>query len=291
MYSSEAEVSVQCPLPGITMPEFVDLQDVSLKYDVSESTRALSGTTMSIKRGQFAAVVGPSGCGKSSLMKLVTGLKRATGGTVSVAGNTVNGPLKIVGMAFQNPTLLPWRRLLSNLMLPLEIVQPHRGRLRANRGEYVEKARDLLRTVGLEEFEDRYPWMLSGGMQQRANLCRSLIHEPELLMLDEPFGALDAFTREELWGVLQSIWMTKKFTTILVTHDLREAAYLADVIFVMSARPGRVIATHQVGLPRPRTIETTFDPHFIDIVHKIRNEIAQVRNEGKAAAARTLKAV
>jgi NitT/TauT family transport system ATP-binding protein len=273
------------------MPEFVCLQDVSLKYDVSENTLALSGATLSIKRGQFAAVVGPSGCGKSSLMKLVTGLKRATGGTVSVAGQAVSGPLKIVGMAFQNPTLLPWRRLLSNLMLPLEIVQPHRGRLRANRDEYVERARDLLRTVGLEEFEDRYPWMLSGGMQQRANLCRSLIHEPELLMLDEPFGALDAFTREELWGVLQSIWMTKKFTTILVTHDLREAAYLADVIFVMSARPGRVIATHQVDLPRPRTIETTFDPHFIDIVHKIRNEIAQVHSEGKAAAARTLKAV
>jgi NitT/TauT family transport system ATP-binding protein len=273
------------------MSEFVELRDVSLKYDVSESTRALDGTTMSIKRGQFAAVVGPSGCGKSSLMKLVTGLRRATSGTVSVAGNTVNGPLKIVGMAFQNSTLLPWRRLLDNLMLPLEIVQPHRSRLRAHRAEYVEKARDLLRTVGLAEFETRYPWMLSGGMQQRANLCRSLIHEPELLMLDEPFGALDAFTREELWDVLQSIWMTKKFTTILVTHDLREAAYLADVIFVMSARPGRIIATHQVDLPRPRNLEMTFDPKFIDIVHKIRNEIAQVRNEGKVAAFQNLKAV
>jgi NitT/TauT family transport system ATP-binding protein len=290
MQSAEAHATLQYPNPGLSMPDFVSLQDVSLNYDVSESSLALSGTTMSIARGQFAAVVGPSGCGKSSLMKLVTGLKRATGGTVSVAGNKVVGPLKIVGMAFQNPTLLPWRRLLSNLMLPLEIVQPHRSRLRANRGEYIERARDLLRTVGLEEFEDRYPWMLSGGMQQRANLCRSLIHEPELLMLDEPFGALDAFTREELWGVLQSVWMTRKFTTILVTHDLREAAYLADVIFVMSARPGRVIATHQVDLPRPRTVETTFAPHFIDIVHEIRNEIAHVRNEGKAAV-RTLKAV
>ena len=128
MQLSEAPAKLHYPLPGTAMPEFVSLQDVSLKYDVSENTLALSGTTMSIKRGQFAAVVGPSGCGKSSLMKLVTGLKRATGGNVSVAGKTVNGPLKIVGMAFQNPTLLPWRRLLSNLMLPLEIVQPHRGR-------------------------------------------------------------------------------------------------------------------------------------------------------------------
>lgn len=273
------------------MPDFVSLEDVSLNYDVSASSLALSGTTMSIKPGQFAAVVGPSGCGKSSLMKLVTGLKQATSGTVSVAGNKVNGPLKIVGMAFQNPTLLPWRRLLPNLMLPLEIVEPHRSRLRAHREEYLARARDLLRAVGLEDVEDRYPWMLSGGMQQRANLCRSLIHEPQLLMLDEPFGALDAFTREELWGVLQSVWMTKKFTTILVTHDLREAAFLADVIFVMSARPGRVIATHQVDLPRPRNIETTFDPHFIEIVHKIRNEIVQIRNEGKTAPARSLRAV
>jgi NitT/TauT family transport system ATP-binding protein len=271
------------------MSAFVKLDDVALTYGTTEGTVALKGATMSIERGQFAAVVGPSGCGKSSLMKLVTGLVPPTAGTVLVDGAPVNGPLKIVGMAFQNPTLLPWRLLLSNVMLPLEIVQPHRSRLRSHRAEYVEKARQLLRTVGLEDFETKYPWMLSGGMQQRANLCRSLIHEPELLMLDEPFGALDAFTREELWGVLQSIWMTKKFTTILVTHDLREAAYLADVIFVMSARPGRVVASYAVDLPRPRTLETTFDPHFIEIVHTIRNEIAQIRNEATATAARKLK--
>src|ERR1700721_2706144 len=270
------------------MSAFVKLDDVALTYGTAEGTAegtvALKGATMSIERGQFAAVVGPSGCGKSSLMKLVTGLVPPTAGTVLVDGAPVNGPLKIVGMAFQNPTLLPWRLLLSNVMLPLEIVQPHRSRLRSHRAEYIEKARQLLRTVGLEEFEPKYPWMLSGGMQQRANLCRSLIHEPELLMLDEPFGALDAFTREELWGVLQSIWMTKKFTTILVTHDVRGAAYVAEVIFVMSARPGRVVASHAVDLPRPRTLETTFDPHFIEIVHTIRNEIAQIRNEATATA-------
>jgi NitT/TauT family transport system ATP-binding protein len=265
------------------MDPFVQLDDVTLTYGSSELVTALKGTSLTIDKGQFAAVVGPSGCGKSSLMKLVSGLAPPTSGNVSVAGQQVKGPLRIVGMAFQNPTLLPWRLLLSNVMLPLEIVQPHRGRLRSQRKEYTEKARQLLRTVGLDEFESRYPWMLSGGMQQRANLCRSLIHDPELLMLDEPFGALDAFTREELWGVLQSIWMTKKFTTILVTHDLREAAFLADVIFVMSARPGRVIATHKVDLPRPRTIETTFEPRFIEIVHSIRNEIAQIRSEAKIA--------
>jgi len=266
------------------MNEFVKLKDVALRYGGPDGTLALDGTSMSIAKGQFAAVVGPSGCGKSSLMKLVTGLNPPSAGAVSVAGEKVEGPLKIVGMAFQNPTLLPWRPLLSNVMLPLEIVEPHRRRFRSHAAEYTARARNLLRMVGLDEFENKHPWMLSGGMQQRANLCRSLIHEPELLMLDEPFGALDAFTREELWSILQSIWMTRQFTTILVTHDLREAAYLADVIFVMSARPGRVIATHEVDLPRPRTIETTFDPKFIEIVHTIRNEIAQIRNEGKAAA-------
>lgn len=238
---------------------------------------------MSIRKGEFAAVVGPSGCGKSSLMKLVTGLTPSTAGQIKVDGQTVSGPLKCVGMAFQNPTLLPWRKLLSNVMLPLEIVQPHRGRLMRHKQEYVEKARGLLKMVDLQGFEERHPWELSGGMQQRANLCRALIHNPDLLMLDEPFGALDAFTREELWGVLQDIWMEKRFTTILVTHDLREAAYLADVIYVMSARPGRVIATHRVDLPRPRTLETTFEPRFIEIVHTIRNEIAQIREESRAA--------
>lgn len=265
------------------MSEFVRLDGVDLRYGGKTGVLALSGTDMSIRKGEFVAVVGPSGCGKSSLMRLATGLTPPSAGTISVDGQVVRGPLKCVGMAFQNPTLLPWRKLIDNVMLPLEIVQPHRSRLSRHRQEYLKKARDLLALVGLAEFEDRHPWMLSGGMQQRANLCRALIHDPDLLMLDEPFGALDAFTREELWGLLQKVWMEKKFTTVLVTHDLREAAYLADTIFVMSARPGRVIATHSVDLPRPRTLETTFEPRFVDIVHTIRNEIFQIREESKAA--------
>lgn len=263
---------------------FVELDNVALRYGGLEGTLALEDTTMHIQAGEFAAVVGPSGCGKSSLMKLVTGLVPPTAGNIVVANKEVTGPLKIVGMAFQNPTLLPWRNTLDNTMLPLEIVQPHRSRLRRSRPEYVERAKRLLATVGLSGFESKQPWMLSGGMQQRASLCRSLIHDPELLMLDEPFGALDAFTREELWGVLQDLWLDRKFTCILVTHDLREAAYLADVIFVMSARPGRVIATHRVDLPRPRTLESTFEPAFVDLVHAIRSEIARVRNETRTPA-------
>jgi NitT/TauT family transport system ATP-binding protein len=262
---------------------FVDITGVTLRYGAGPETQALADLTMQVKQGEFAAVVGPSGCGKSSLMKLVTGLLPPTGGRVDVAAKNVNGPLKIVGMAFQNSTLLPWRNILDNVMLPLEIVQPHRERLRGNRAEYEKRARGLLESVGLGGLEKHQPWMLSGGMQQRANLCRSLVHSPQLLMLDEPFGALDAFTREELWAILQDLWMQQRFTCILVTHDLREAAYLADVIFVMSSRPGRIIATHRVDLPRPRTVDTTFDPAFIDLVYRIRGQIAEARG-GKAAA-------
>lgn len=268
---------------------FVELDNVSLRYGKHDGTLALDGTTISIKKGEFAAVVGPSGCGKSSLMKLVTGLRPPTSGSVRVKGEAVKGPLKFVGMAFQNPTLLPWRNTLSNTMLPLEIVQPHRSQFRRNWEQYKETASQLLSTVGLAGFEEKQPWMLSGGMQQRASLCRSLIHNPELLMLDEPFAALDAFTREELWDVLQHLWIKRNFTCILVTHDLREAAYLADVIFVMSARPGRIVATHRVDMPRPRNLDTTYEPRFVDLIHTIRTEIAQVRNEAQQAVIQTAK--
>ena len=260
------------------MASFVELEGVSLQYG-NGGTLAIEDVDLRMKPGEFAAVVGPSGCGKSSLMKVVTGLVPPTHGTVRVAGEIVNGPLKIVGMAFQNPTLLPWRNTLSNIMLPLEIVQPHRAALRRNKAKYEALARKLLAAVGLDGFEEQQPWRLSGGMQQRASLCRSLIHDPKLLMLDEPFAALDAFTREELWAVLQDLWLQRKFTCALVTHDLREAAYLADVIFVMSARPGRIVATHRIDLPRPRTLDMTFAPKFVDVVHEIRLEIAKARSE------------
>lgn len=268
-----------------TVTPFVELDDVSLRYGEPDGTLAITRVSLGIERGEFAAVVGPSGCGKSSLMKLVSGLLPPTAGQIRVAGQRVNGPLKIVGMAFQNPTLLPWRDTLSNTMLPLEIVQPHRSRLARHRDEYVAAAHKLLAAVGLAGFEKKQPWMLSGGMQQRASLCRALIHQPELLMLDEPFAALDAFTREELWAVLQDLWIERKFTCTLVTHDLREAVYLADVVFVMSARPGRIVATHRVAMPRPRTLDMTFAPSFIDIVHTIRNEIASARSQQHAGKA------
>jgi NitT/TauT family transport system ATP-binding protein len=256
----------------------VDIDNVSLTYRGAEGgVLALQGTTLKVERGAFAAVVGPSGCGKSSLMKLVTGLMPANVGEITIFGDRVRGPVKIAGMAFQNPNLLPWRRVIDNVLLPLEIVQPHRQRFRSHKAEYREQARALLATVGLDGFGERYPWELSGGMQQRVSLCRALIHKPALLMLDEPFAALDAFTREELWCVLRDLWQELRFTVILVTHDLREAAFLADHIHVMSARPGHIVMTKTVDLPRPRELEICFEPKFIDIVHELRGKIAEVR--------------
>ena len=249
----------------VTMDQrpFVEIRDVGLTYGQGvQSVPAIEELSLDIGGGDFIAVVGPSGCGKSSLMKLVTGLLPATRGTIFVNGKKVTRPVAGVGMAFQNSTLMPWRTTLSNIMLPFEIVAPHKHRLRANKKEYIAKVEALLTAVGLGKFGEKFPWQLSGGMQQRANLCRALIHEPGLLMLDEPFGALDAFTREELWSVMQNLWIAKRFTAVLVTHDLREAVYLSDTVYVMSQRPGRIIYSSKVDIPRPRTLKTTFEPQL-----------------------------
>ncbi|MEO0977652.1 MAG: ABC transporter ATP-binding protein [Pseudomonadota bacterium] len=260
------------------MTGFVDLRNVRLSYgQADDATLALDGLDMSIQEGEFAAVVGPSGCGKSTLMKLATGLITPQEGTVEVARQEVSGPVSIAGMAFQNPSMLPWRSTLSNVMLPLEIVQPHRANLRREKAAYTAQAEELLKLVGLGGFGEKYPWQLSGGMQQRANLCRALIHDPALLMLDEPFGALDAFTREELWQVMRDLHAEKSFTVILVTHDLREAVYLADTVFVMSARPGKIIERREVSFARPRSIDLIYEAAFNDIVHDLRALIAEAR--------------
>lgn len=259
------------------MSHLVSIDNVDMRYGGADGTLAVSGLTLRVDKGEFSAVVGPSGCGKSTLMKLVTGLHIPQSGVVIVAGQQVTKPVSIVGMAFQNPTMLPWRTTLENILLPLEIVERHRHRLRANKKEYIEKAENLLEIVGLKGVGSKFPWQLSGGMQQRANLCRALIHEPELLMLDEPFGALDAFTREELWCVIRDLHAAQGVTIVLVTHDLREAVFLADRIFVMSARPGKVVKEHTVPFERPRDIELTYDNAFNDMVHVLHGEIAKAR--------------
>jgi len=254
---------------------YLELRNVDLVYRSRDkkATEALKDINLIVESGQFVAIVGPSGCGKTTLLKLVAGLLRPTCGNVLIKNEPVRGPLKIVGMAFQNPTLLPWRTALENVLLPLEIVEPFRSCYRKDKVTYRHKALDLLASVGLKEFANYYPWQLSGGMQQRVSLCRALIHEPAILLLDEPFGALDAFTREELWLVLQELWWRRKCIVILVTHDIREAIFLADRVYVMSKRPGRIIGQWNVDFPRLRKLEDSFSQEFSDLLQHVRRQI------------------
>ncbi len=262
---------------------FVDFENVWLAYNdelLASNTFAVEDINLKIKQGEFIAIVGPSGCGKSTFMKLTTGLKMPSKGTVHIDGQPVTGPLKISGMAFQAPSLLPWRSTLDNVLLPLEIVEPFRSQFKDRRKEFEERANNLLTSVGLGGLGSKFPWELSGGMQQRASICRALIHEPKMLLLDEPFAALDAFTREELWCILRDLWEAQRFNVILVTHDLRESVFLADTVYCMSRSPGRFVVKRDIPIPRTRDLEVTYSREFTDIVHELRGRIGAMRKAG-----------
>ena len=276
---------------GAGLPQgasFVDFKDVWLAYSaqlLAQGQFAVEAIDLRVGQGEFIAIVGPSGCGKSTFMKLATGLKMPSRGRIEIDGRPVTGPLKISGMAFQAPSLLPWRTTVGNVLLPLEIVEPYRSSFKAKRREYEERARKLLQKVGLAGYEDKFPWQLSGGMQQRASLCRALIHGPKMLLLDEPFGALDAFTREELWCILRDLWTEQRFNVILVTHDLRESVFLADTVYVMSKSPGRFMLKKDIVLPRPRDLEITYSREFTDVVHELRAHIGAIRGQAMISQA------
>ncbi len=259
--------------------EAIKLEGAEVIYGRGKKmTQALAPTHLKVEQGEFVALVGPSGCGKSTILKLVSDLLAPSSGHVYVGGREVGAKRVGVGMAFQNPTMLPWLSVRDNVMLPLKIVPPFRSRYRqARKGEFRDRAEALLEKVGLKGFGDKQPWQLSGGMLQRASLCRALIHDPELLLLDEPFGALDQFTREELWGILQNLWLESQPTVLLVTHDLREAAYLGTRICVMSPRPGKIIDDQKVHLPRPRTIPMTYEQDFVQLTQQLRELITHTR--------------
>lgn len=258
---------------------FVELENVTLAYGRGDrQVVALGETNLRIDQGDFVALVGPSGCGKSTILKLVTGLISATSGYVYVAGREVGAEHVRVGMAFQNPTMLPWLTVRDNVMMPLKIVPPFRQEYQSKKKtEFRDRADALLKEVGLAGFGEKHPWQLSGGMLQRASLCRALIHEPQLLMLDEPFGALDQFTREELWAVMQELWLKLKPTVLLVTHDLKEAGYLANRICVMRSRPGQIIDDAAVPFARPRTIDMSYTPEFVSMTQRLRELIVSAR--------------
>ena len=257
----------------------IELSDVALRY--GGDTVALSRTDLRNEQGDSVALVGRSGCGKSTILKLVARREVALAGT-----QPGNAPRVRIGLAFQNPTMLPWLTIRENVMIPLKSVEPFRQDYpKKKSGEYAERAEALLAQVGLKGFGDKRPWQLSGGMLQRASLCRALVHEPQLLLLDEPFGALDQFTREERWNILQALWLRQRPIVLLVTHDLRESAYLANRICVMSARPGRILDERTVPFARPRTPEMSHAPDFAALVRQLRMRIAQARAPGAAETA------
>jgi len=226
--------------------------------------RALKDVSFSAKEGEFLSIVGPSGCGKSTLIKIIAGLLPLTKGEVRIEGNLVQGPHPNVGIVFQNPVLLAWRRVIDNIMLQVEV------RKGFDKQEYLGKAMELIKIAGLEGFQKCFPWELSGGMQQRVSFCRALIHDPPLLLMDEPFGALDAMTRDEMNIWLQNIWMDKTKTILFVTHDIAEAVFLSDRILIMTPRPGAVNEILDVDLPRPRNMDLREGIEFNQYVGRAR---------------------
>jgi len=244
--------------------DLIRLDGVGMTYPTASGpVEALRDIDLAVGRGELVAIVGPSGCGKSTLLRIIAGLRPPSRGRVEVAGRPVVRPLASVGMVFQAPVLLKWRSIEANVLLPAELS-------RLDPRAYRERAAELLRLVGLSEFAQKLPRELSGGMQQRASLCRALLLDPPLLLMDEPFGALDAMTREHMNLELQRIWMEKQKTVLFITHSIPEAVFLADRVLVMTERPGAIAAIYDVPLPRPRSLDAMADPAFTELVQRIR---------------------
>ncbi|MBM3546412.1 MAG: ABC transporter ATP-binding protein [Alphaproteobacteria bacterium] len=246
-------------------------------------TRAIERIDLSIAAGEFISVVGPSGCGKSTLMRIISGLLMPSQGQVLINGRPVKGPYTDLGIVFQQPVLLDWRSILDNVLLQVELRSQ-------NPAEYAERGKALLEAVGLGDFHDRYPYELSGGMQQRAAICRALIHDPPILLMDEPFGALDALTREQMRVDLEELWLSTRKTVIFITHSIDEAVLLSDRVVVMSPRPGKVERVIDIDLARPRGLEARRSPRFTQIVEEITGIFLSrgVLRRGRSALAGTI---
>ena len=258
------DLPLRAPTGGLARVGYLEFVAVEKAYRTREETiQALAGVTFDVARGEFVSIVGPSGCGKSTLLKIILGVIPYSSGEVRLAGKRISGPQLGAGMVFQNAALPPWRRVIDNVLLPIEV-------LGLPRQAYRGKANDLLTMVGLRGFERKYPHELSGGMQQRVSICRALIHDPGLLLMDEPFGALDALTREVMQAELLRIWAETHKTVLFVTHSIDEAVLLSDRVVIMSTRPGRVLADITIGLPRPRTPASRSLPLFQDYAQSLR---------------------
>ncbi|HYB42156.1 MAG TPA: ABC transporter ATP-binding protein [Candidatus Methylomirabilis sp.] len=248
--------------------EAITIRELSKSYRTRDGqVVALERISTSVAEGEFVAVVGPSGCGKSTLLKILAGILPPSTGQALLRGSAIEGPRRDIGVVFQSPVLFPWRTVLDNVLLPIDV----QG---LGREKHVTAAMDLLALVGLRGFERRYPWELSGGMQQRVAITRALVHDPAMLLMDEPFGALDAMTREHMNLELQRIWMDKKKTVFFITHSIPEAVFLADRVLVMTPRPGRVIDDLRVKLPRPRSLDVISTAEFGERAQQIRSRFA-----------------
>lgn len=246
-------------------PAAISVESVSKLFGHDEQrVIALDSIDLAIGAGEFVAIVGPSGCGKSTLLRIIAGILPTTTGAVTVNDMPVTGPVTGLGIVFQNPVLLEWRNILDNVLMQIELRS-------LGRASYLDRARQLLTAVGLSEFADRYPRQLSGGMRQRAAIVRALIHDPPLLLMDEPFGALDALTREQMRIDLEELWLKTRKTVLFVTHSIDEAVLLADRVIVMSPRPGRIEQTIEIGLPRPRGLDARKLPAFLQATERITN--------------------
>ena len=246
------------------MQPYIRLANVGKVYDTKGSTvEACADVDLDIGQSEFVAIVGPSGCGKTTIMKMVAGLVPYSSGTITVGGRRVERPLTDVGIVFQESILLDWRDVLSNVMLQVDI----RG---MDRASCEAVAKHLLKQTGLEGFENKKPYELSGGMRQRVSICRALVHDPPLLLMDEPFGALDALTREQISMDIQKLWMDQRKTALHITHSIPEAVLLADRVVVMSPRPGRIVEILDIDLPRPRRLDK-LPPRFNDYAGRIRD--------------------
>jgi NitT/TauT family transport system ATP-binding protein len=227
---------------------------------------AIRNVSFDVADGEFLSLLGPSGCGKSTLLMMVAGLIDSTEGEIAVNGKAVAGPRREVGVVFQQPVLLPWRKVLDNVLFPIEL-------LKLPRSQYEKRAMDLLAMAKIEDFAHHLPRQLSGGMRQRVSICRALIHDPRILLMDEPFSALDALTRDEMGVELLRIWQANRKTVIFVTHSIREAVLLSDRVLVMGRRPSTIVEEQAIDLPRPRHIAMTEDESFNRLVRTLRKAI------------------
>ena len=244
--------------------EAIAVRGLRKEYETSRGpVLALDRIDFTVGEGEFVAIVGPSGCGKSTLLKMLAGLLPPSRGDIELRSVPITGPRRDIGVVFQSPVLFPWRTVLDNVLLPVDVQHLGREDGRA-------RALDLLALVGLRGFEHRYPWELSGGMQQRVAITRGLIHKPAMLLMDEPFGALDAMTREALNLELQRIWLEHRETIVFITHSIAEAVFLADRVLIMTPRPGHIAEEVRVSIPRPRPLDLMATPEFGGLVRRIR---------------------